>query len=137
GAGAAVGEVGVFGTVVIGRRVRSLPRQRQAVAGMDRDIAAVGQFEPYASVLDDLLCGDIAAGGRDADDVDVVLAAQVGERERIVDSGVTVEEERHGGGHGSIVPDVSSHRRRNLVPISSPNGTILRPFSILVLFPLV
>src|SRR5699024_4123919 len=90
-----------------------------------------------AGVLDDLLCGDIAAGGRDADDVDVVLAAKIGARDRTVDSRVTVEEEPHGGGHCSIVPDVSSHRRRNLVPISSPSGTSLRPFSILVLFPLV
>src|SRR5699024_12122252 len=92
---------------------------------MDRDIAAVGQYDPSASVFDDSVWGDIAAGGRDADDVGVVLAAQVGERERIVDSGVTVEEERHGGGHGSIVPDVSSHRRRNLVPISSPKDMLV------------
>ena len=92
---------------------------------MDRDVAAAGQFEPPAGVLDDLLGGDIAAGGRDADDVDVVLAAQVGEGERIVDSGVTVEEQRDSGGHGPIVPDVSSHRRRILVPISSPKDMLV------------
>src|SRR5699024_8831007 len=91
----------------------------------DRDVAAAGQFEPPAGVLDDLLGGDIAAGGRDADDVDVVLAAQVGERERSVDSGDTIEGERHGGGHGSIVPYVSAHRRRNLVPISSPKDMLV------------
>src|SRR5699024_9646187 len=73
---------------------------------------------------DDLFGGHFAAGGRGADDVDVVLSAHVRARERIVDSGLTVEEELHGGGRGSIVSDVSSHRRRNLVAISSPKDML-------------
>ena len=65
---------------------------------------------------------EVADVGGDADDVDVGLAAQVSERNSIVDAGIAVEEERQSGRHDPILPDACAHHR--LIRAQFPQGWV-------------
>lgn len=113
GPGGAVSEVGVFGFCRghfdrIWGEVADGPSCGELASRVDGDVCAPGKFEPALNIGADLCCGHVAARGRDADDVDIVLAQQIPEGDGVVDSGITVEEQRQVWRHVPYSAGISS-----------------------------
>ena len=99
----------------------------------DRDIRPPGKRHNRARVARRGRKGDVADHSGDAEDLRLVMRAGVEERERIVDAGVDVDDQRLGMlGHGVNLSSVSSVRtdpsmRRDIVAGRGTQGQTAKP----------
>lgn len=108
-----VGEVGILGIGKRGNLRLSVGVTRRPSCGVlasrvDGYVGTSGEFKPALGIDAHLRGGHVAARGRDADDVDIVLAQQIPEGDGIVDSGITVEEQRQAWRHVPYSAGISS-----------------------------
>ena len=87
--------------VRLGRRLER-PDERHLAAERDLDVAAAGQLEDRQRVRGDLPRVDVAGDAGDRDQLGLGRGGGVEERERIVDAGIDIEDQRDAVGHAGI-----------------------------------